>query len=424
MRLHRAIEPPSGFIPRGEARWSGSRHAVVSGLLLLVMVLSSCRTRPKPSAVLPIEPGLSYFSQSRTKPPVSIHAVRLDRSARQFELHSVHALGGALGVSSVSGLSESLGREWGTPVAAVNGDFFLLKGVPYAGDPRGLQIVEGELISAPSGRACFWMGEDGQPHATNVTAEFRVVWPDGSATPVGLNERRSTNGVVLYTPTLGKSTLTGGGYELVLERVGESPWLPLRVGECLTARVRQLRYHGDARLDPKTMILSVDPVQTNCPPQVGPGAVLHIFLATSPGLSGTKMALGGGPVLVRGGQRLALPRPIVKGPWPYEFVAMRERHPRTALGWNERYYFLVVVDGRQKRLSRGMTLPELADYMISLGCQEAVNLDGGGSSTLWCNGVVLNSPSDVWEREVANALVVVRKDKPPAPAVVPGLLAH
>jgi exopolysaccharide biosynthesis protein len=133
-----------------------------------------------------------------------------------------------------------------------------------------------------------------------------------------------------------------------------------------------------------------------------------LSLATSPDLSGARTAIGGGPHLVHQARRLELPRPITKGRWPHEFAAMRERHPRTALGWNDRYLYLVVVDGRQRKLSRGMTLSELADYLIGLGCQEAINLDGGGSSTLWCNGRVLNSPSDGWEREVANALVVVR----------------
>ena len=93
---------------------------------------------------------------------------------------------------------------------------------------------------------------------------------------------------------------------------------------------------------------------------------------------------------------------------------MWEKHPRTALGWNDRYFYLVAVDGRQKHLSIGMTLNELAQYMISLGCREAMNLDGGGSSTLWLLDGVVNSPSDEEERSVANALILVRK-KPASP---------
>jgi exopolysaccharide biosynthesis protein len=69
----------------------------------------------------------------------------------------------------------------------------------------------------------------------------------------------------------------------------------------------------------------------------------------------------------------------------------------------------VVVDGRQLDVSIGMTLPELAEFMLKLGCKEALNLDGGGSATLWAFGAVRNSPSEGQERPACNALVVLRK---------------
>jgi exopolysaccharide biosynthesis protein len=56
-----------------------------------------------------------------------------------------------------------------------------------------------------------------------------------------------------------------------------------------------------------------------------------------------------------------------------------------------------------------MTLPELASYMKELGCQEAMNLDGGGSTELWMGGRIMNSPCYGHERETATSLVVVRK---------------
>jgi exopolysaccharide biosynthesis protein len=87
------------------------------------------------------------------------------------------------------------------------------------------------------------------------------------------------------------------------------------------------------------------------------------------------------------------------------------RHPRTALGWNDEHFFLVVVDGRQEALSVGMTYRELAALMRRLGCTHAMNLDGGGSSTLWLGGRIMNSPSDGRERPVANSLIVI-SDEP------------
>jgi hypothetical protein len=371
-----------------------------------------------------MDAGLAYANQRIKLPKRSIHVVRLDRTTATFELRSVHAQGTALGVSPVSELTESLNLEGALPTVAVNGDFFQLKGNPYAGDPRGLQVADGELISAPNGKISFWIDSDGQPHVATVKPRFEVTWPNGTTSRLGLNERRLTNMVVLYTPAVGPSTLTGGGYELLLEPEKDGPWLPLRIGQTLMARVRRVKYFGSARLGPESLVLSIDGMQTNGLPDVRAGAVVELSLATTPDLSGTRVALSGGPILVHEGRRQELPKPTVKGPMPHEYRSMRELHPRTALGWNDRYFYLVVVDGRQRKLSNGMKLRELADYMISLGCQEAVNLDGGGSSTLWYNGAVLNSPSDGWEREVANALVVVRKAALQLKARSPGPAAN
>lgn len=89
--------------------------------------------------------------------------------------------------------------------------------------------------------------------------------------------------------------------------------------------------------------------------------------------------------------------------------------PRTAVGYskNGRYLYLVVVDGRQPLYSEGMTIKELAVLMQSIGADYAMNLDGGGSSTMVVEGSnglprILNSPIDNYipgrERPVANHL--------------------
>ncbi|MDU0347405.1 phosphodiester glycosidase family protein [Actinomyces sp. MRS3W] len=83
--------------------------------------------------------------------------------------------------------------------------------------------------------------------------------------------------------------------------------------------------------------------------------------------------------------------------------------PRTALGaiGDGRYVF-VVVDGREEGYSRGVTMTELAQIMTGLGCDCAYNLDGGGSSTLWFNGQVVNRPSNGGERETSDILYIAQ----------------
>lgn len=110
-------------------------------------------------------------------------------------------------------------------------------------------------------------------------------------------------------------------------------------------------------------------------------------------------------------------------------VAPAVRHPRTAAGVTRdgRTLLLVVVDGRQPGWSIGATLPELARLLIEAGAWAAVNLDGGGSTTMWRRepggaGRVLNRPSDGRVRPVANHLGIRFRDgdrAAPPPRAVP-----
>lgn len=89
--------------------------------------------------------------------------------------------------------------------------------------------------------------------------------------------------------------------------------------------------------------------------------------------------------------------------------SIQGEQPRTAIGIvDENHIVLVVVDGRDPGYSRGVTLPELADIMVSLGAMTAYNLDGGGSSEMWFNGDVVNRPSNGGERATSDILYIGR----------------
>ncbi len=77
------------------------------------------------------------------------------------------------------------------------------------------------------------------------------------------------------------------------------------------------------------------------------------------------------------------------------------RHPRTAIGLTDQNEIcIVVVDGRQRH-SEGFTLPELASFMQQLNCTNALNIGGGGCTTLCINGQLINSPSASFEKPIA-----------------------
>jgi hypothetical protein len=267
--------------------------------------------------------------------------------------------------------------------------------------------MEGQLLSGPSGGASFWIDALDQPHADNVESQFQIAWPDGQTCPFGLNGPRKPSQVELYTPAIGRSTLTHDGTEVVLASAGHPPWLPLRIGQTYNARVREIRRGGNTPLSLQTMVLSLGP-KFPLPQSLQTGAILRISTASRPALHGIKTAISGGPLIVHDGEPVRLNVPDSDS---YQVGTMKERHPRAAIGWNSRSLFLVEIDGRQKWLSVGMTLPELARLLAKLGCQEAMNLDGGGSATLWYEGEVRNSPCDRKEREIANCLVVMRNER-------------
>jgi len=128
-----------------------------------------------------------------------------------------------------------------------------------------------------------------------------------------------------------------------------------------------------------------------------PGARMR--LRWSLGWEGVYDAIGGMPLLVQDGQ-------IVAETCASAFCG---RNPRTAIGWTAKNrILLVVVDGRRpKRWSVGASLVEMARIMQDLGAVQALNLDGGGSSTIVVRGKVVNRPSDDSERRVATAVVVL-----------------
>src|SRR5260370_17659955 len=322
----------------GGRSWSRRLVGLLVGLLVLAaaMVVGAEQVaRPKLSR------GFSYRNDRVEEVPWSIHIVQIERGTPDFHLHTTLANGTAFGMSTVSEQIKALPPELGRPIAAINGDFFRNERTPYQGDPTGLQILQGELVSGPCERSCFWIDAAGNPHMTNVLSQFKIIWPDGAETPFGLNEERAKDGAVLYSSALGASTHAAGGRELILERDGDDEWLPLRAGKTYHGRVREVRDTGDTPLTNDIMVLSLGPQLVARLQKVEAGTASRISTPTLSPLGGAKNAIGGGPALVRNGK-------------PTEWHNMQMRHPRTAIGWDSHPFFRVEVARRHTDLTVGM----------------------------------------------------------------------
>lgn len=380
-------------------------------LVLVCFVLGIAADRERLFAAASAkDDGISYKNDRIKEGPWSAHVVKIDRNDSSLEVRATLAKGTVLGLSTLAEQALDIPPSVGTPLAGVNGDFYEREGSSYPGDPRGIQIVEGDLVSEPTGNSgycAFWIDDKGQPHIDDVKPQFSATLPDGKTYKFGLNEERRPSDVVLYTPTLGRATRARGGRELVLERKDGSPWVPVRAGETYIARVREVNDAGNTKLDKNTCVLSFGPrVATNAA-AIEAGAEIKISLATTPDLRTARTAISGGSIITRDGKQTKIEKP--RGVGGYAASSMFERHPRSAVGFSKTHIYLVEVDGRQRGLSVGMTLEELGEYMASIGCEEAINLDGGGSATFWYRGRTVNSPCDGSDRPVANGLVVLRK---------------
>ncbi|MCE5229964.1 phosphodiester glycosidase family protein [bacterium] len=370
-------------------------------LLMLGLPFFAGQQQVVSSTVIPA--GIEYTHQRNGGIPWSIHIVKIDRASNNLRFETTVSNGKILGLGTVSEQAGAAGHDGWSPVAAINGDFFRIEKGPYQGDMLGLQITSGTLISSPSGPS-FWIGRDGSYHIGQVSSRINVTWPSANPTTrtafvAGLNGPRTEGRAVLFTTEFGATTRTeDGGLEFVLEPANGDPIAPLTPSMQADLRIVKIHDDGNNDIRPGTMVLSLDEALAEKLPPPEKGAILHIAVKTVPDLTGVVTAIGGGPVLVHN-DRIN------------PDADQATRHPRTAIGFNNKHFYMVVVDGRQPSLSEGMTMPELAQFMADLGATEALNMDGGGSSELWMDGQVMNSPSDGHERPIANALVVLNHDK-------------
>ena len=369
-------------------------------LVSLFLLCSPADAASEP-AFAKVDKGLEYTHRRLGDQPWSIHILKIKQSESEFRFVSTLARDKIFGLAPLKEQLTQIDPELGVPLAAVNGDFFRIRTGPYQGDPLGLQIVNGLLVSSPSG-ASFWINPDGRPKMGLVKSKFKADLPSGKILRFKINEECLENEAVLYTDTLGPSTRTEGALEIILKDIKGLSTPGPAVGDNFTARVHQISTAGNAALQKDTMILAVGPKQKAEADGLKENDIISFSLQTAPDLTSVKTAIAGGPILIKNGKKIDLKRKPV-------------RHPRTAIGFSDEHFFLVVVDGRQEGLSVGMTLKELASLMLSLGCKEAMNLDGGGSSTFYLGGKVLNSPSDGRQRSVANGLVLLRRQKSKKP---------
>ena len=368
------------------------------------------------SSSFQVAPGVLHTRFVRLSGPLVVNVLRVDLRQRQLSLRHVRAHDELRSREPLSGMvrrHEAAGDE---VVAAVNADFFDLA----TGENENNQLVDGE----------WWKGlkVTASPFGTyeNVHTQFGL---DSSRRPLlerfqFAGEARSRN-VTLPVIALNARVRAGPeGTALFTSRFG--PTTPTDTGRAVAeAALASAGHRGDTLLYRRQGVVAT----TSGGAIPAGGAVLAGYGARAaavsamaagetvtvslraiprpPHASPLALLVGGWPRIIRDGASVAADAPAEEGTISHNAEV---RHPRTAVGFtrDSSTLLFVTVDGRSKQ-SVGVTLVELSGILLDLGVWQALNFDGGGSTTMIVRDSIVNTPSDpAGERAIGNALLLVR----------------
>lgn len=268
-------------------------------------------------------------------------------------------------------------------IAAINGTYFKFQN----GVPLGTLMIDGKIYTGPVyDRVALGIFEDGFDVARvqlNATLE-------GSGQKVKVDNinqpRMLSTHVIIYTPEWGKTSPYAPKYGMGLRvadgKITKASANPLDIPE-----------NGYVISGPKKLL---NPLLKD--------KDVKLDMKTIPEWKNVKHIISGGPYLVKDGE-------VFVDMTAQKLASIGGRNPRTAVGYtSDNNLILLTADGREGS-SIGLTLMETANFMKSLGCIGAINLDGGGSTVMYVNGKVVNKPQSIGGIPLSNALVITEKQE-------------
>ena len=375
------------------------------------------------SSTREIVPGVIHRRLVINSGPWRLNVLEVDLRRPGLTIRGVRAKDSFRGRETVSSMVARY-KGPGMAVAAVNGDFFDVK--VGTGQSENNVVIEGVMSkgvkksdspydSFDNAHSQFALDWSNRPLIDRFGLDARILTPSRRTILRldGVNYWPDSNALVLYTPAVADSTPRDSAGRHALS-------LPLRMlrraGDTLFFRAAgRVREGGSVPLSSGGVLAAGGMRRTELPRIAARGGTVTVVLGLAPHGERLRTVVGGWPRIVREGKSVAEYADIVEGTFP-RFSS--GRHPRTAVGFSRdsSTLFLITVDGRAES-DAGMSLAELAATVLRLGVYEAMNMDGGGSTTMVVEGKVVNRPSDKeGERAVGSALRVVAGDstaKPP-----------
>lgn len=263
-------------------------------------------------------------------------------------------------------------------IVALNGTYFK----PQTGVPLGTLMIDEKMYTGPIyDRVAMGIFDDGFDIArVQFTSTVK-----GSGHTINVNNinqpRMLSTHVIVYTPEWGKyspyAPKYGVGLLVVDDKIVKASANPIQIPD-----------NGYVISGPKKQLYPLLEKKK-----------VKLDIKTTPEWKGVKHIISGGPYLVKNGE-------VFVDMTAQKLGSIGGRNPRSAIGYTaDNNFILVAVDGREGS-SIGMTLMELANFMKSIGCVNAMNLDGGGSTVMYVNGQVVNKPQVRGGIPLSNAIIL------------------
>ncbi len=380
--------------------------------------------------------GLSYNSQKKNNH--IIHILSID--PKYYRLDLVKAHNQVFGRETVKSIALRKGA-----IAAINAGFFEI-GNSEDGRPSGTLIINGDIFSLAKNKRALLVFNENKLDMGNIEIEFNLLVGKEKIAPNKINQFAKNDDIILYNHTFGPTSLTPyDRREILIDKKGI---------------ITQIVEHGDNAIPRSGWILSFPSSHSMDFAKVGKKVTFNTTFKDPQNQNNAKWAgmknfLMGIPMLVENGQAITDLEKLGSKSFA------EKPHARTALGVKsegtlvmvvvEHTYsqaleqitieqmrnilrekghtqkaieemktlemFSIIRDEISNESNIGLSLPDLANLMVTLGCHQAINLDGGGSSTLFLNGHIMNTTiGDKDEsqglntlRPVSDAIVVTKR---------------
>lgn len=328
-----------------------------------------------------VVPGIKHIKMVRYYGgrPVRINVVEMNSEvAKDYEfmpaMASDYTLHHKTTLRTIAGRTNS--------VVALNGGFFK----PQSGIPLGTLMIDGKIYTGPVyNRVALAIFDDGYD-VSRVEFDGHIYGNGADVKIDNINQPRMLSSyVIAYSKDW-------GAYSPVSPKGGAQ--LQISGNKILAASANPMKIPSDGYVlvGPKEKLSALFGAES-----------VEMTLGVNPKWENVKHIISGGPYLVKNGD-------VFIDVSEEKLLAIGGRNPRSAVGYTmDNNLILVAVDGREGS-SIGLTLNELASLMKSLGCVNAINLDGGGSTVMYVNGSIVNKPPQPGGIAISNAVVIAKKN--------------